>query len=242
MLYYLIPAAVISPICAALIIVFSGSGRLHNLAKPLSMVAVGLLITISLTHLLPEAMEESADPHSIGFIVLIAVLILIGLEMFFNAGHSHSHQNPLGKGAAGLLCGTGLHAFCDGVILSGAYLTDVHLGIAVTTAILIHEVPQEIGDYVILLDCGFNQKQAYLISVISASGALIGALAGFSLLDTIHDLLPYALAISAASFIYVSLSDLLPRLNCAGSEQKMFYRFIYLLLGVILALLISSHH
>lgn len=240
MFYYLIPSALLSPLAAALIILLTGSKRLENFAKPLSLIAVGLLITISLSHLLPEAMEESTDPHSIGFTVLIAVLVLIAVEMFFN---SHSHkENALSKGAAGLLCGTFLHAFCDGIILVSSYLVDIHLGMAVTAAILIHEVPQEIGDYVILLDCGMTRTQAFSISFISGCGAFCGAVLGYFLLDTVKGLLPYALAVSASSFIYVSLCDLLPRLYKSQNQQKMIYRFFFLLLGVIAALLISHHH
>ena len=240
MFYYLIPSAVIAPLAAAFIILITGSKRLENFAKPLSLIAVGLLITISLSHLLPEAMEESTDPHSIGFTVLIAVLVLIAVEMFFN---SHSHkENALSKGAAGLLCGTFLHAFCDGIILVSSYLVDIHLGMAVTAAILIHEVPQEIGDYVILLDCGMTRTQAFSISFISGCGAFCGAVLGYFLLDTVKGLLPYALAVSASSFIYVSLCDLLPRLYKSQNQQKMIYRFFFLLLGVIAALLISHHH
>lgn len=240
MFYYLIPSAVIAPLAAAFIILITGSKRLENFAKPLSLIAVGLLITISLSHLLPEAMEESTDPHSIGFTVLIAVLVLIAVEMFFN---SHSHkENALSKGAAGLLCGTFLHAFCDGIILVSSYLVDIHLGMAVTAAILIHEVPQEIGDYVILLDCGMTRTQAFSISFISGCGTFCGAVLGYFLLDTVKGLLPYALAVSASSFIYVSLCDLLPRLYKSQNQQKMIYRFFFLLLGVIAALLISHHH
>lgn len=240
MFYYLIPSAVIAPFAAAFIILITGSKRLENFAKPLSLIAVGLLITISLSHLLPEAMEESLNPHSIGFTVLIAVLVLIGIEMFFN---SHSHkENVLSKGAAGLLCGTFLHAFCDGIILVSSYLVDIHLGLAVTAAILIHEVPQEIGDYVILLDCGMSRTQAFSISLISGCGAICGAILGYFLLDTVKGLLPYALAVSASSFIYVSLCDLLPRLYKSQNQQKMLYRFFFLLIGVIAALLISHHH
>lgn len=240
MFYYLIPSALVSPLAAACVILITGSKRLENFAKPLSLVAVGLLITISLSHLLPEAMEESSDPHTIGFTVLIAVLVLIGIEMFCSS-HSH-HDNALAKGAAGLLSGTFLHAFCDGIILASSYLVDVHLGIAVTAAILIHEVPQEIGDYVILLDCGMSRTGAFSISLISGLGALCGVTSGYFLLDTVQGLLPYALAISASSFIYVSLCDLLPRLYKSQNQHKMIYRFFFLLLGVIAALLISHHH
>ena len=240
MFYYLIPSAILSPLIAALIILLTGSKRLENLAKPLSLIAVGLLITISLSHLLPEAMEESTDPHTIGFTVLIAVLVLIAVEMFFN---SHNHkENALSKGAAGLLCGTFLHAFCDGIILVSSYLVDIHLGMAVTAAILIHEVPQEIGDYVILLDCGMSRTQAFSISFISGCGAFCGAVLGYFLLDTVKGLLPYALAVSASSFIYVSLCEVLPRLYKSENQQKMIYRFFFLLIGVIAALLISHHH
>ena len=113
---------------------------------------------------------------------------------------------------------------------------------AVTAAILIHEVPQEIGDYVILLDCGMTRTQAFSISFISGCGAFCGAVLGYFLLDTVKGLLPYALAVSASSFIYVSLCDLLPRLYKSQNQQKMIYRFFFLLLGVIAALLISHHH
>lgn len=252
-------AATVSSLCAILCILLTGTQRISRMARPLSLMATGLLITLALTHILPEAMHEAADPHTAGMVCFVTVMVLIFVEMFFNTGHSHHHHPdlsactssaaPNGKegqtgtgGALGLIAGTGLHTFCDGIMLAAAFAADPHVGLAVTMGILAHELPQEIGDYALLLTLGFSRSQAFVINITALLCMLTGALSFSYLIGRVEWLLPYALSVSAASFMYVALSDLLPRLNRSEDKKRMLRRYAFLLAGAVLALLISHHH
>lgn len=247
MIFYLIIATTISSIVSAIIATIIGTKRLQQFSKPLSLVATGLLITLSFTHLLPEAMEGDVNLHYIGITCLITVLILIASEMFLSSIHKHHDHNDslheaMQNGATGIVSGTALHTFGDGVMIASAFLVNPHLGFAVTTAIMIHEIPQQLGDYVILLECGLSRLKAYCINATALIFTTLGGILGYFILERVENLLPYALAISATSFIYVALSDLLPRLKKLDENTKKISRFSFLLLGVFIAMLISHVH
>ena len=132
----------VSAVVSALLCILIGPKLIRRYSKPLSLIAVGFLITLAVTHIIPEAMEES-DPHKIGMVILFAILFLTFVEMFFLSankgkvdccGHSHSMTN----GSFGILFGSSLHNFCDGLVIASAYLTNPALGFAVTVAVLSH--------------------------------------------------------------------------------------------------------
>lgn len=243
MIFYLLIATTISSILAATLATIIGTVRLQKFSRPLSLTATGLLITLSFTHLLPEAMEGGIALHNIGITCWATVMILIASEMFLSSLHHHSHNEAMKEamknGATGLLSGTALHTFGDGVMIASAFLVDPTLGFAVAIAIMAHEVPQQLGDYVILLECGLSRLGAYTINATSFIATSTGGLLGYFILDRVENLLPYALAISASSFIYVSLSDLLPRLKKDDGKHKMGWRFSFLMLGSIIAIILS---
>lgn len=245
----LVCAAAAPAACAMVVLrlLWHSRSMLDRLAGPLSLTATGLLIALSLSHLLPEALEEASDPHLAGYCALGTVMLLIFIEMFFNAGHAHHHgpERPLPQamaaGGFGILAGTALHTFVDGVMIAAAFAVDRGLGLAAAAAILAHELPQELGDYTLLLQCGLNRTQAFVVNITSMICCTAGALSSSLIIDQIEGLLPYVLSVSAASFIYVALSDLLPRLRHSDSRRLMVRRYALLCLGVVLALLISRH-
>ncbi|SPT69830.1 ZIP family metal transporter [Anaerobiospirillum thomasii] len=246
MIAYVLAATCISSVGAALLATIIGTKRLKRFARPLSLIATGLLITLSFTHVLPHAMEGDAPLHSIGLTAWATVMVLIALEMFLNTFHHHGHDSTLphqamAQGGSGLLSGTALHTFCDGFMIASAIMVDPHLGLAVTIAIMAHEIPQQLGDYIILLECGMSTLAAYVVNIIALVFTTAGGLMAYFILDKVENLLPYALAISASSFIYVSLSDLLPRLNKSDSKKTMLKRYVFLLTGAAIAMLISHH-
>lgn len=241
----LVLAAASSSLCAIAALLLIGRERIERISKPLSLMATGLLIALALSHMLPEALHEAADAHLAGFLALGTVLFLIMLEMFFNAGHSHHHSHApqaLANGGFGILAGTALHTFCDGVMIAAAFAVDVKLGLAVTAAIFAHELPQGLGDYALMLHCGMNKRQAFSVNITAMLASVAGALSASLIIDTIEGLLPYVLSVAAASFIYVSLADLLPRLKRSDNRLLMAKRSFFLLAGVVLALVLSHHH
>ncbi len=233
-------AAAVSSLCAMAALLLIGLQRIERMAKSLALLAAGMLLTISCAHLLPEALHSAADSHSLGLTALITLLSLIILEMVLANGRN-GHQHSLGSGAAGLLGGTLVHTACDGIMLAAAFAADINVGLALTAAIFAHELPQEMGDYALLLECGFNRKQAFAVNLTALVGMVGGALSSSLILSTISSLLPYALTIAAASFMYVALSDLLPKLRHTASRGQLLHRLGSLLSGVILALLLVHH-
>ena len=145
MLLSTVLAAIISPTLSVLLTLVIGPSRVSRVAKPLSLMATGLLITLALTHLLPEAMEKAPNSHDVGLYALITVLLLIAFEMFFSIHHHHDgacknnkhHQEVFSSGGAGLISGTALHTFCDGILIAGSFMLGNGVGIAVTLVIAI---------------------------------------------------------------------------------------------------------
>ena len=154
----------VSAVVSALLCILIGPKLIRRYSKPLSLIAVGFLITLAVTHIIPEAMEES-DPHKIGMVILFSMLFLTFVEMFFFSGNKGKvdccgHSHLLANGSFGILFGSSLHNFCDGMVIASAYLTNPALGFAVTVAVLSHEIAHELGDYAIMLDLGMSNKRA----------------------------------------------------------------------------------
>lgn len=393
-------------LCSALVITLIPPFFLSKIGKALSLMATGLLLTLSFTHLLPEALEGGADLHLIGLVVWGTIMVLIGLEMFFNSNHQrtscpvcaaelqvrhaghlfphlqrnnnnnnnnqdqnqalgsitsirpfngdltdalqpinprfvpvldssahhedtdisihcsccaplhdscyssvhcptcsadHTHKHPqehehthdhalastnafnahshnlgtlhhwghshefslhssdieaiqrqaahqegsiktaLTQGGAPILAGSIFHAMCDGIVIASAFALNSSVGIAITSAILAHELPQQLSNYVLMLSLGMNRLQGYIVNLVSLTGSLMGGLIFALILEQAKQVLPFALAIAAGSFIYVALSDILPRLNRPESKRLMGINYSCLLLGAILAMILSHH-
>ncbi len=234
----------LSPCLSALLCFLLGRQNLLRLSTPLSLLATGFILALGLGHILPEACEQ-AEAHEIGATALIAVLTLAGCEMFLGAQKAHRHENDVHKalshGGAALLAGTLLHTICDGVIIVSAYMADLHVGLAVTLAVIMHEVAHELGDYALMLALGMSPKAAYSVNLTALAGSLCGGVCALAVFTGFETLLPYALAVSSASFIYVALSDLLPRLKITENKFKALQHFTLIVLGAILCLLLTAH-
>jgi zinc and cadmium transporter len=134
-----------------------------------------------------------------------------------------------------ILIGDAFHNFADGVVIAGAFMTDIQLGIVATLAVMAHEIPHEVGDFMILLNAGFTRRRAFIFNMISGMSAVAGGVIGYFVLDTMGHLLPYALGIAAASFIYIALSDLLPEMMRRSSLAKSLPEVGLVLLGIVIA-------
>ncbi len=248
MLIAAITSAAAAPLFCMMLTLLIGSLKVQALSRPLSLMATGLLITLAFSHLLPEAMEMAGDVHTAGYAALTAILILIAFEMFF-AGRHGGHQDKdkskndfVSCGSFGLFMGTALHTFCDGMLIASAFMVDESVGIAAALAIMAHEVPQELGDYAVLIDLGLRKDQAFGIYLTALTFAVTGTVTAYLIINSITWLLPIVLSAAAASFIYVALSDLLPRLKRADSKNLMLKRYLFILAGAALAIFISNFH
>lgn len=147
-------------------------------------------------------------------------------------GHNHSHDNKDASGTL-IIVGDAVHNLVDGVLIAAAFMTDVDLGIVTALAVAAHEIPQEIGDFAILLNSGFKRGRALLFNVLASMATLIGALIAYYSLQSMQGALPYILAIAASSFIYIAVADLIPDLHKRTEFRATLQQITLIALGVI---------
>jgi len=220
---------------------------LGKLVDSLVPVSAGLLLATAVTHLVPEAFESGADAHALGWTLLAGILAFFLLEKLALIHHTHHHEgdhhhhahghdaNEARRGGVPILVGDAFHNFADGAVIAGAFLVDIQLGILATLAVLAHEIPHEVGDFMILLNAGFSRRRAFVFNLLSGLAAVLGGVVGYFVLDSTQALLPYMLMVAAASFIYIALSDLLPEMMRRSSLVKSLPDVGFVLLGVVIA-------
>jgi zinc and cadmium transporter len=246
-LAYIIIANVSTTVVSICLAAWLSFRWLASLVDRLVCVSAGLLLTVAFTHLLPEAFHGATNPAVLGWLLLAGILGLFLLEKVALIHHTHHHEGDSHHHAHGhdarearrggwpVLIGDTFHNFGDGVLIAAAFVVDVNLGVAATVAVLAHEVPHEIGDFMILLNAGFSRRKAFVFNLAAGGSAVIGGVIGYFVLDTMQGLLPYALALAAASFIYIALSDLLPEMMRRTSLRRSLPEVGLVLLGVLIA-------
>jgi zinc and cadmium transporter len=227
----------VSALAAAFFLVL-GDERRSAILPHLVSFATGALLGAAFLGLLPHALE-SAGPdgaHHIGMGLLLGILTFFLLEKFVLWRHCHddpcemhspSHAARDAASARMILLGDSFHNVLDGVLVAAAIMTDVKLGIVTALAVAAHEIPQEVGDLAILLHGGYSRGRALALNLLTSLTSVVGGVAAYFALATAMQLLPYALAFAAASFIYIAVADLIPGLHRrvdlrAGLEQVLF--------------------
>lgn len=195
--------------------------------------AIGALLGAAFLEILPHALEHSADFQAMSGTVLAGILGFFVLEKLVLWRHCHTehceahgtptqpdghhdgHDHGFDHGRSGMMITVGdtVHNFVDGVMIAAAFLVDVKLGVVTAFAIAAHEIPQELGDFLILLHSGYSKVQAILLNLLSSLAMLVGATLGYFLLGTMQSALPYMLALAASGMIYVAVADLIPGLH-----------------------------
>jgi zinc and cadmium transporter len=148
------------------------------------------------------------------------------------AKQSHSHEHDFGRSGMMIMIGDTFHNFVDGILIASAFMVDVKLGIVTAIAIVAHEIPQEVGDFFILLHSGYSKKQAYLFNLISSLATMVGGLAAYYALQQMQSLVPFVLGIAAASMLYVAVADLIPSLHRRTELQATISQLLLIALGV----------
>jgi zinc and cadmium transporter len=235
---------VLSVLAAALFLVLSESLRNHLLPHLISF-ATGTLLGAALLGLLPHALAAvpGTDTHVIPMAVLIGLLGFFLLEKLVLWRHCHAdhcevhvpgqddHKHSTG---VMILFGDGLHNFLDGILIAGAFLTDIHLGIVTSLAVAAHEIPQEVGDFALLLHGGFSRGRAFFYNVLASLTTVIGGVLAWLALQDMTDVLPYVLAIAASSFIYIAVADLIPTLHQRVEGKAALQQVVLIVAGVLL--------
>lgn len=216
---------------AALLLLFPESVRKRLLPMLLSF-AVGTLLGGAFLGLIPKGLERT-EPLAFMTTLLAGFVAFFALEKLLLKRHSLAHE-PAGTGVAGplILIGDAFHNFVDGIVIAAAFLTSTELGITVALAVIAHEIPQEIGEFAILLENGYSRTRALLLNALSAIATLPGAILAYFWLGQFQELVPHMLAISAASFIYVAAVDLVPSLHKKTSRGSSARQLVLLCAGM----------
>ena len=206
--------------------------------------AVGALLGAVFLDILPHMFEATRNPARVAAFILFGILGFFILEKVMlwrhhhdhgevaeaHAGHGHDHDH--GRSGYMIVAGDAFHNFTDGVIIAAAFVADVKLGAITALAIIAHEIPQEIGDFLVLLHSGFSKRKALLLNALSGLATIVGAVLGYAMLASIRDWIPEILAIAAASMIYVAVADLIPGLHKRTALRESLGQVAFIALGI----------
>ena len=210
--------------------------------------ATGALLGAALLALIPHAVLGAGSDrvHQVGMALIAGIALFFVLEKFLLWRHchddhcdehtvvpAHDHEHARRKASGSLvLIGDALHNVLDGVLIAAAFLTDVHLGIVTTVAIMAHEIPQEVGNFAVLLNSGVSRRRALVLNLLTSLTAVIGGVVGYFALETALAALPFALAVAASSLLYVAVADLIPGLHRKVDPRSSITQVLLIGLGI----------
>jgi zinc and cadmium transporter len=207
--------------------------RVHRVVLPcLISYAIGTLLAAALLGLIPHALEH-ASAQVVMTTLLAGVLVFFTLEATLLLRHCHDDACPA-HGAAGplILMADALHNFVDGIVITAAFLASEPLGITTALAIVTHEVPQEAGDFAILLHGGYTRGRALAFNLVSSLTTFVGALGAYWWRDAVSTVLPHVMALAAASFLYIALADLIPMVHERATRGGLLRQLSLMLSGI----------
>ncbi len=208
---------------------------LANFANRMVAFAVGVLLGFALTDLLPEAVHLGLEITELGWVLIAGIMGFFLLEKLALWRHDHAtlsghtQEKPI---VAMIVIGDSMHNFVDGILLAAAFLTDWKLGWAAAIAITAHEIPQEISDFMVLLNAGVSKSKALLFNALSGAAMTLGGVVGWMSLTNASAAIPYVLTTAAASFIYIAVADLVPELHHHRTPRDMFFQLSLMALGL----------
>lgn len=211
--------------------------------------AVGALLGAVFLDLLPHLFEQTKSPERVAGFLLLGLIAFFLLEKVLlwrhhhhsddepgaesgSHAHYHAHEHDRGRSGWMIVVGDAFHNFTDGVIIAGAFMADVRLGVVTAVAIIAHEIPQEIGDFLVLLHSGFGRRKALLMNAVSGLATLVGAVVGYFAISGLQEWIPDILAIAAASMIYVAVADLIPGLQRRTAPAETLAQVAFICLGI----------
>ena len=211
--------------------------------QKLVSLAIGTLLGATFLEVIPHAIERSQNIESLFLTILGGILLFFILEKFVLwrhchveecEGHEHLVKDDHGRSGTMILIGDSFHNFVDGVLIAAAYITDIKLGVITTLAITAHEIPQEVGDFLILLNSGFTKLKAFTFNLVSSAATLIGALLAYFAFDNVEFLIPTFLGLAASSMIYVAVADLIPGLHKRTEIAATVEQVVLILIGILI--------
>lgn len=231
----------------------------RSIAKYLDFMvslSTGVLLGTSLLHLLPESLDLGIEHHTVFQWLLGGLLFFFVLEKLSIFRHSHHHEHDghdhhqgfdkqeARRGGLLIVIGDSIHNFADGLLIASAFLVDEHLGMLTTLSIVLHEIPQQTGDFLVLMNAGMARAKALRLMALAGASAIVGAVMGYTLFAQMQSILPYALVMAAASFLYVAMADLIPQMQQRLSPKTGAIQLASITAGVVLVAYLASilHH
>lgn len=240
LLYILIATFLISIIAfAGVLTLFLRKELLNKALLVLVAFAAGALIGGAFLHLIPEAVKEANGRSGVFFSIILGFCLFFVLEQFISWHHCHKTEHAASFSYL-ILISDSIHNFIDGLIIAASFLASVPLGIATSLAVALHEIPQEIGDFSILVYGGFKKTKALVLNFLSGLIAVAGGIIGFFLVDKIEGSIIFLLPFAAGNFIYIASADLIPEIKQRCPVKKSLPHFIAFLLGIAFMFLIKS--
>lgn len=205
---------------------------LHKIIFCFIGFSAGALIGSAFLHILPEALEKTSSITVFSYLILGLTLFFL-LERYFHWRHCHDKDCHVHAFTYLNLFGEALHNFIDGIAIAASFVISIKLGIATTLAIILHEIPKELGNFGVLIYGGFSRWRALFYNFISALAAVIGALLGYFIADSINGFTNFIMPLTAGGFIYIAASDLIPEIHKETNQTKATLAFVAFLFGVI---------
>ncbi|OIP81849.1 ZIP family metal transporter [Candidatus Peregrinibacteria bacterium CG22_combo_CG10-13_8_21_14_all_44_10] len=227
-----------------IVVVLINKKRLDSILTLLISFSAGALLGGAMLHLLPEAIEKDGFSLSITGYVLCGMIIFFILEKIVHWRHCHhisceGHPHHLGVMN---LVGDAVHNAIDGAVIAGSFMASPELGITTTLAVILHEIPQEIGDFGVLLYAGYKPKKAVMYNLLSASFAIVGAVAALLLGSQITHFTEIIIPLTAGGFIYIASADLIPELHKEVKVSKSIAQLAMILVGIGLMAILATGH
>ncbi len=238
-LYIILSAILISSI--SMVSVFFLSLKKEFLSKIvlfLVSLSTGTLMGGAFLHLLPEG-AKNLDLEKMFIVVLLAITFFFLMEKVLHWNHCHKQGCEIHTFGKMSLFGDAIHNFIDGLIIASAFLIDIRLGLITTIMIASHEIPQEIGDFGVLIHAGYKRKKALIMNFLVSLTVILGAVVGYFINK---DLLLYLIPFAAGGFIYISASDLIPELRKEKDLKRSLLQFVIFLIGILIMYLVKFIH
>jgi zinc and cadmium transporter len=245
-LVYILAASIVGTLLSLAIAAFVAFRVQERWIPTLVSFAVGAMLGAAFLDILPHLFEETKNPGRTAGFILVGLLVFFVLEKMLLWRHHH-HHGDAGEAAVGpvlhhahdddrvgwmIVLGDGFHNVTDGVIIASAFLADLKLGVVTSIAIIAHEIPQEIGDFLVLLHSGFGRRKALILNFLSGLAAALGAIVAYFALSVVKGWIPEILAIAAASMIYIAVADLIPGLHRRTALGESLVQVVFIALGI----------
>lgn len=223
------------------LLLLANDNKLQLISTYLTYLAGGTLLGAAFLGMIPKAISM-ADSNVVFAFVLAGILFFFVLEkiILWRTCRNIDCERHVKAAAPMILVGDAFHNAIDGIVIAASFLTSIELGIFVSISIIFHEIPQELGDFGILLKSGLSRQKALFYNMLSGSSAIVAGIAAYFFMDAVKSLIPYALAFSASSFLYIALADLIPEMHKKSKFKESIVQILFICFGILIIYFIKQ--